>query len=245
MTPAGKIAAGPPRAPSPPPPTSTPQAAPALAPVPAPARDRAAEIARIAALERRIAALETHVSLLPKPAATWQAPTATVFGGLLSAGVAVYGFWRVHRFSVLRQERDEFYKRVQDCVDVVNAAALTASKLWRQSGETAEAEGGVEDLQDAITDIAQRLAFLKNAETTYDVEAVFAEFKRTATLNIEKRDRPANPQIADEARRTGRYLTHAMQTAFFTTFPKTKRGGALRRWFKGNRATPARPPPSG
>ncbi len=232
MTPADKIPASPPRVPSPPPPTSTPPAAPALAPVAAPARDRSAELARVAALERRIATLESRVSLLPQPAATWQAPTATVFGGLLSAGVAVYGFWRVHRFSVLRQERDEFYKRVQDCVDVVNAAALTASKLWRQPGETAEAEGGVEDLQDAITDIAQRLAFLKNAETTYDVEAVFAEFKRTATLNIEKRGRPADPQTADEARRTGRYLTHAMQTAFFTTFPATKRGGGLRRWFQ-------------
>lgn len=131
----------------------------------------------------------------------------------------------------MRQERDEFYKRVQDCVDVVNTAAQTASKLWRQTGEMATAEGGVEDLQDAITDIAQRLAFLKNAEKSYDVESVFAEFKRTATLNVEDRDRPADPRTADESRRTGRYLTGAMQTAFYKTFPAMKkRGRDFRLW---------------
>lgn len=178
--------------------------------------------ARIDALERRIAVLESRVNLTSKPAPTWQAPTASVVSAMLSSAVAVYGFWRVHRFSVMRQERDEFYKRVQDCVDVINNAAQTASKLWRETGENAIASGGVEDLEDAITDISLRLAFLKDAESTFNVDSVFEEFKRTATLNVEDNQRAANLQTADEARRTGRHLTHEMQTAFHNTFPTAK-----------------------
>lgn len=194
--------------------------------------------ARIDILEKRIAALEAHAASISKPIPFWRTASANLPGALVSSAVAVVGFFLVHRFSVMRQERDEFYKRVQDCVEVVNTAARTASGLWRQTGKVANGKGDVENLQDAITDIAQRLAFLKTLEAKYDVEIVFAEFKRTATLNIEDTTRPADPQRADESRRTGRYLTGAMQTAFYNTFPATKkRGPRPKFWWRGKQTS--------
>ncbi len=209
---------------------TSPTASPAISPPPppgptTPAAPTPQQNAHLESLERRIAALETRAAAPmppPKAAPTWQTPTASFLGAMLSSGVALFGFWRVHRFSVLRQERDEFYKRVQDCVEVVNTTALAASVLWRETGEHATADERIADLQDGITDISQRLAFLKTVEKTYDVDALFTEFKRTATLNIEDGKRPANPLTAEASRRTGRYLTHAMQTEFYKAFPTSR-----------------------
>lgn len=191
-----------------PPPSPPPHAGPST-------REMSAQRAKIDRLETRIAVLEAQISSAAKPAPFWKTASASLPGAVLSSAVAVGGFFLVHQFSVMRQERDEFYKRVQDCVDVVNTAAQTASALWRKPGNTANEDGGVEDLQDAVTDIAQRLAFLKTLKPTYDVGTDFADFKRTATLNIEDTARLTDPQRANASRRAGRYLTGAMQTAFY------------------------------
>ena len=175
--------------------------------------------AQVAELERRIAKLERQNNATRGTNGAWLGPT---IGSTITSVVALVGFWAVHRFAVKRQERDEFYKRVQDCVAVIDKAALAAAGFWRTKAHARKEEARLE-IQDAMTDIAQRLAFLNRLEPNFDVGTSFTDFKRTATLDIEEGDSDVDPKRADAARRTGRRLTHAMSAAFDKTFYKKRR----------------------
>lgn len=191
--------------------------------------------ARIAALERRIAIVERESMLAKRrldleqdrrlqamegqAAWRWAAPAATVVGSVVSAAVAVYGFGVVHRYSVVRQRRDELFKRIQDCLSLVEAAQRAAFEIWSRAVGSDDAKS-VPLMKANVDAIARRLRLLRRVEPGLDVVEAFVDFKIKATLDVESAKRSPDPERAERIVQLAQVLSDRLLDRYDETFGK-------------------------
>ncbi|MDZ7281036.1 hypothetical protein N4G62_03200 [Sphingomonas sanguinis] len=135
-------------------------------------------------------------------------------GAAISSLVAVGGFFLVHHLSVRRQRRDEFFKRMQDCLTIIERVGRDASKVWRRPANDKEAQAALELLQADIDALSYRLARMQKLQATFNVNTAFVELKREATLNVEDSGRAADIARADRVLRLAQNLTNAILIQF-------------------------------
>lgn len=171
---------------------------------------------RIAALEGSVQTLEESRSKVPG----WAAPAASLGAATLTSTAAFSGIFAIHWLSVRRQRRDEFFKRVQDAVELLNRSAREANRIWRLPGNNETQPAALELLQADVDGLTRRLTLLQKARSDFDLAEDLAGFISTAMLDIDDITRSANPLQADRAVRSGQTLQGKILQRYDQVFGK-------------------------
>ncbi len=171
--------------------------------------------ARIAELELEAKALQSQLAaqqgridvlLSKKPPPDRLAPIISGAGAAVSSLIAVSGFGVVHFLSVRRQHRDEFFKRVQDCLAILERIGRETSKVLRRPGKDKDSETSLETLQADFDALTYRLALMERLQPKFKIAGALVDLKREAMLNIEDENRPADVHRANRAVRLAQHL---------------------------------------
>ena len=123
-----------------------------------------------------------------------------------SSFIAVLGLGAVHALSVRRQRRDEFFKRIQDCLTLLERIGREALKVWRRPRKDEIAQSSLELLQADFDSLTHRLALLHRLRPEFSVQTALVDLKREAMLDVEMTDRRADAVRADRALRLAQNL---------------------------------------
>ncbi|PIB89926.1 hypothetical protein [Caulobacter sp. FWC2] len=181
-------------------------------PVTTPASQPETEGARLSKLDAETESLRTKLAVQQgrlDELSTRKPPPPDRLGPIISgsgAAIALTGFFVVHYFSVRRQRRDEFFKRVQDCLTILERIGREAPKVWRRPGKDKDAQASLEILQADIDALTHRLALLHRLRPQFNVQAPLIDLTLEATLDVEGLKREADPARAERTRQLAQGL---------------------------------------
>lgn len=141
-------------------------------------------------------------------------PFVTGIGIASSTTVAVIGFGVVHILSVRRQRRDEFFKRVQECLTLLDRIGREGAKLWRRPGDDKEAVAALDAVQADFDTLIHRLALLKRLRPQLSIDDEVVELRRETLLDIEPRNRMADAARAHRVLKVAQNLGRVLLEQF-------------------------------
>lgn len=165
------------------------------------------------------AAIQAIAQALTAKRTTWRRIGDAALATAPTTTVALIGLYAVHRLSVRRQRRDEFFKLQQSSQEQVRSITADAVKVWSPEGAASnDLDPTADELTTRVSRVSAQLAMLARRQRKFSVQSAVVAYRQAVTTDIEAQPRIGSVQRTGNIRATGLALEAAIEEQYLALF---------------------------